>query len=139
MSTEDNKALVHRAFEVLNKKNLSVLDELIDPNFVYHFAAYPPVQGIKGLQQVFSTYLTAFPDLQMTIEDLIGEGDKVAARVTGRGTQRGELMGIPPTGKQVTVTALHIFRIANGKLVEQWQNSDDLGLMQQLGVVPVQA
>lgn len=136
MSAEDNKTLVRRVYEEsINRRNLKVIDELIDPNYVDHIPG-SPVQGIEGLQQAISTYLTAFPDLQMTIEDLIAEGDEVAARFTIRGTHTGELMGIPPTGRQVTVSALHILRVANGKIVEEWQNSDDLGMMQQLGVIP---
>ena len=138
MSTEDNKALVRRTYDVINKRNLKAIDELVDPNYVGHIPAFPPVQGIEGLQQVFSTYLTAFPDMTGTIEDLIAEGDKVAARLTFRGTHTGPMMGIPPTGKQVTLSAMNIFRVANGKFVEQWVNSDDLGLMQQLGVIPTQ-
>ncbi len=135
MSTEDNKALVRRVYEeIVNQHNLAT--ELIDPNYVDHVPGFPPVQGIEGLQQLISIYRNAFPDMQVTIEDLIAEGDKVAARFTFRGTHTGELMGIPPTGKQVTVSALHILRVANGKIVEEWQNSDDLGMMQQLGVVP---
>jgi steroid delta-isomerase-like uncharacterized protein len=138
MSTEDNKALVRRTYDVINKRNLKAIDELVDPNYVGHIPAFPPVQGIEGLQQVFSTYLTAFPDMTGTIEDLIAEGDKVAARLTFRGTHTGPMMDIPPTDKQVTLSAMNIFRVANGKFVEQWVNSDDLGLMQQLGVIPTQ-
>jgi steroid delta-isomerase-like uncharacterized protein len=138
VSTEGNKALVRRTYDVINKRNLKAIDELVDPNYVGHIPAFPPVQGIEGLQQVFSTYLTAFPDMMATIEDLIAEGDKVAARLTFRGTHTGPMMGIPSTSKQVTILAMNIFRVANGKLVEQWVNSDDLGLMQQLGVIPTQ-
>ena len=139
MSTEDNKALVRRTYDVINKRNLKAIDELVDPNYVGHIPAFPPVQGIEGLQQVFSTYLTAFPDMTGTIEDLIAEGDKVAARLTFRGTHTGPMMGIPPTGKQVRVSGIHIMRYANGKLVEHWGNNDDLGMMQQLGVAPTMA
>ena len=81
-------------------------------------------------------YLTAFPDLHFTVEDLIAEGDKVVARLTVRGTQQGAFMGIPPTGKHVTVTGIDINRLAGGKSVEHWLNMDTLGLLQQLGVIP---
>ena len=81
-------------------------------------------------------YLTAFPDLYFTVEDLIAEGDKAVARLTVRGTQQGVFMGIPPTGKHVTVTAIDINRFAGGKSVEHWLNMDTLGLLQQLGVIP---
>jgi predicted ester cyclase len=82
-------------------------------------------------------YLTAFPDLHFTIEDIIAEGDTVVVRQTARGTHQGDLMGIPPTGKQVSGTGITITRVVNGKAVEDWFNGDDLGLLQQLGVVPV--
>jgi predicted ester cyclase len=81
-------------------------------------------------------YLTAFPDLHFTVEDIIAEGDKVVTRLTCRGTQQGAFMGIPPTGKQATVTAIDINRFAGGKSVEHWLNMDTLGLLQQLGVIP---
>jgi predicted ester cyclase len=82
-------------------------------------------------------YLTAFPDLHLTIEDLIAEGDKVVDRQTARGTHQGTFMGIPPTGKQITVTAMNISRIVGGKIVEHWVELDTLGMLQQLGVVPM--
>jgi len=93
------------------------------------------IQGLEAYQQFFSMYFAAFPDAGVTIEDLIAEGDTVVVRQTFRGTHTGDLMGIPPTGKQVSGTGIQITRIANGKAVEQWFNGDDLGLMQQLGVV----
>lgn len=137
MSTEENKALVRRVLEeVVNKKNLAAIDQLAAPNFVGHFTSFPPVQDAGMLKQVNSIVLTAFPDIVLTVEDLIAEGDKVAARLTFRGRHTGELMGIPPTGKQIMMSALHIWRFEGGKLVEAWVNSDDLGMMQQLGVVP---
>ena len=82
-------------------------------------------------------YLSAFPDLHITVEDMIAEGDKIVARLTMRGTHQGAFLGIPPTGKQVTGTAIDINRITGGKSVEHWNNSDTLGLLQQLGVVPL--
>ena len=81
-------------------------------------------------------YRSAFPDIQFTIEDLIAEGDKIVTRYTARGTHRGDLQGIPPTGRQVTVTGIIISRFANGKFVEGWLDFDALGMLQQLGVIP---
>src|SRR2546421_6444154 len=96
MSTEDNKALARRGFEeTLNQRNLTVLDELHVPDFVYH-AASRTIQGREPFKQFISMLLTAFPDLHVSIEDVIGEGDKVVVRFTGRGTHQGELMGISP-------------------------------------------
>ena len=141
MSTEDNKATVRRCIEeVINQHNLAAVDQLVAPNFVGHFSALPKepkeVQGREAFKQFLSIWLTAFPDVQFTIEGMIAEGDSVAFRHTFRGTHKGDIMGIPATGKQVNVTGINIFRVAGGKIVEQWTNADDLGGMQQLGVVP---
>ena len=135
MSTEDNKAHVRRGFEAVNQKNLAVFDELLTPEVVFHNAS-TTMQGLEAYKQFLSMYMTAFPDLQFTVEDMIAEGDTVVARFTTRGTHQGNLMGIPPTGKQGNGTGIFIDRIVNGKAVEQWFNTDDLGLLQQLGVVP---
>ena len=135
MSTEENKALVRRGFEAVNQKNLAVFDELLTPDIVVHTASTTN-QGLEAYKQVLSMYMTAFPDLHFTIEDMIADGDTVVVRYTTRGTHQGNFMGIPPTGKQVSVTGIFIDRIVNGKAVEQWINGDDLGLLQQLGVVP---
>jgi steroid delta-isomerase-like uncharacterized protein len=138
MSAEENKAIYHRwAQEVFNRGDLSVVDELIDPSFVDRAPALPgQAPGAEGVKQVFTLYRTAFPDIQATIEDLIAEGDKVVARLTVRGTHPGELQGIPATGKQATITAIDIVRIANGKFVEHWAQYDQLGMMQQIGAIP---
>ena len=135
MSTEDNKAHVRRGFEAVNQKNLAVFDELLTPDIVVHTASTTN-QGLEAYKQVLSMYMTAFPDLHFTIEDMIADGDTVVVRYTTRGTHQGNFMGIPPTGKQVSGTGIFIDRIVNGKAVEQWINGDDLGLLQQLGVVP---
>jgi len=137
MSTEENKALARRYIEELfNQKNLATIDELNTPDVVLHNASMT-IQGREPYKQFVSMYLTAFPDMSMTIEDMIAEGDTVAERVTIRATHKGDFMGIPPTGKQGTVTAIYIVRFANGKGAEVWANGDDLGLLQQLGVIPM--
>jgi predicted ester cyclase len=126
MSIEDNRALVRHWYEeVFNKKNVAAIDEFIAPN------------QIERAKQTITMYLSAFPDLHITVEDMIAEGDKIVARLTMRGTHQGAFLGIPPTGKQVTGTAIDINRITGGKSVEHWNNSDTLGLLQQLGVVPL--
>jgi len=136
MSTEDNKALVRRGFEEgFNQRNLALFDELCAPEIVYHNASMT-IQGPESYKQYLSMLLTASPDLHITVEDQMAEGDKVVTRYTTRGTHQGPFMGIPPTGKHVTVTGIAIARFANGKEVEEWANGDDLGLLQQLGVVP---
>ena len=139
MSTEANKTSVRRFYdEVFNKKNRAAIDEFIDPNQVDHAAPPGTPGGLAGAKQTIGMYLTAFPDLHFTVEDMIAEGDKLVARLTVRGTQQGAFMGIPPTGKHVTVTAIDISRMAGGKSVEHWIEMDTLGMMQQLGVIPTQ-
>ena len=136
MSTEDNKAIVRRFYdEALNQKNLAAIDEYVDPNIIDHSGS---PGGIEGVKQLFSMTLTAYPDLHLTFEDQIAEGNKVVSRLTWRGTQQGECMGIPPTGKQVTTTSIDIIRLADGKAVEHWNVVDNLGMLQQLGVIPTQ-
>jgi predicted ester cyclase len=137
MSTEANKTSVRRFYdEVFNQKNRAAIDEFIDPNQVDHAAPPGTPGGLAGAKQTIGMYLTAFPDLHFTVEDMIAEGDKLVARLTVRGTQQGAFMGIPPTGKHVTVTAIDISRMAGGKSVEHWIEMDTLGMMQQLGVIP---
>src|SRR5437660_9411018 len=137
MSTEANKASVRRFYdEVFNKKNRAAIDEFVDPSHVDHTAPPGTPGGLKGVKQTLTMYLTAFPDLYFTVEDIIAEGDKVVARLTVRGTQQGAFMGIAPTGKQGTVTAIDINRIVGDKCVEHWLEMDTLGLLQQLGAIP---
>ena len=135
MSTEDNKANVRRGYDALNERNWAAFDALCAPDIVLHNASMT-IQGYPAYKQFITMYFTAFPDLHITIEDMIAEGDTVVVRTTFHGTHKGDLMGIPPTGKQATTTGISIFSVANGKAVEQWANYDDLGLMQQLGVIP---
>ena len=137
MSTEENKTAVRYFYEeIVNQKKRAGLDEFIDPNYVDHFTPPGIPGGLEGARQTFDMFLTAFPDLHFTVEDLIAEGDEVVARATMSGTQHGAFMGIPPTGKQVTITGIDINRFVGGKSVEHWLEMDTLGLLQQLGVVP---
>jgi steroid delta-isomerase-like uncharacterized protein len=140
MSTEDNKAVVRRwVNEVLNTRDVSdqsAAYELVGADFVGHFPGQPPLEGLEAYRQFGALYFSAFPDLQITPEDLIAEGDKVTMRYGWRGTQKGELMGIAPTGKQVVTSGISILRVANGKIVEQWDSFNNLGMLQQLGVIP---
>jgi steroid delta-isomerase-like uncharacterized protein len=136
--SEKNKTVVRRLFEeVWNKGNLPVTDELFAPNYVHHDSSTPDVgRGPESEKKRATLYRTAFPDLRLTIEDIIAEGETVMARWSCRGTHKGDLSGIAPTGKQFTISGISIARIANGKMAEGWVNWDALGLMQQLGVVP---
>lgn len=136
MSTEQNKMLARRLFEeVWNNKNLAVVDDLVASNFVFHNSVQT-LYGPEGFKQFATTYHTAFPEAHFTIEDVIAEGDTVALRWTARGTHEGELLGIPPTGKEVVVTGMTISLISHGKSVESWGEFDALGMLQQIGVIP---
>ena len=136
MGTNENKAIVRRFIEqAFNDGNLAVIDELVASGFINHVAP-ADVHGRDGMKTFVTTYRTAFPDYACTIDDQVAEGDKVVTRWTVRGTQQGELMGIPPTGKQVRLPGVVVDRIANGQLVETWLQADVLGMLQQLGVVP---
>jgi steroid delta-isomerase-like uncharacterized protein len=135
MSAEENMRIVRQIYEeVFDKHNLDVLDELYDAEFVYHSPGRPDL-GREGLKQGFASELVAFPDTQLTIEDIFAAGDKVAVRFTACGTHQGEYMGIPPTGKQMTMTSILIHRLAGGKMVEDWEWSDQLGVLRQFGLV----
>ena len=140
MSTEAIKAIAYQLYEDFNEafrtRNPNVLEETISANIVDHNPAPGQAPGLEGVKQYVLMFCAAFPDLQNTVEDLIAEGDKVVARLTVRGAHTGAFMGIPPTGKPVVVTLMEILRIADGKVVERWGQFDNLGLMQQLGVIP---
>ena len=136
--SEKNKTIVRRLCDELwNKGNLSVADELFASTYIHHDASTPDVgRGPESEKKRATLYRTAFPDLRLTIEDMIAEGETVMTRWSSRSTHKGDLSGIAPTGKQVAVTGMTIARFAGGKIVEGWVNWDALGLMQQLGVVP---
>ena len=137
MSTEENKARVRRVFEEMNEQNYpALLEEFCARDYVWHDAPPGISPDLAGWRQGRIAFLTAFPDAHLVVEDVIAEGDKVVARVTSRATHQGEFMGIPPTGKRLSWTWIEIDRIKDGKIVECWDNSDDLGLMQQLGAIP---
>ena len=121
---EQNKTLFKRFVdEVFNKKNVAFIDEFLAPSLVEH-------------KEDIYAFLGAFPDLHVTVEDLIAEGDKIVGRVTLTGTHQGELMGIPATGKKVSFSEILIVRISNGKVVELSEVADTMSMMQQLGVIP---
>ncbi len=137
MSIEENKVIMSRFLEeVFNKKNLAAIDAFIAPNQVDH--TLPPFLPTtpEGTKRAIDLFLKAFPDVHLTVEDMIAEGDKVVTRYTSRGTQRGAFMGIPPTGKQMTVSSIIVARFANGKIVEEWGLDDQMGMLQQLGIIP---
>jgi predicted ester cyclase len=137
--SERNKALVRRFYdEVLTKKNLEVVDELCARDVVDHNPLPGQAPGIEGLKQTLAQYLQAFPDLRVSVGDLVAEGDLVAARLTGSATHRGAFLGAKPTGKKVNLTAVDMVRVKDGKAAEIWHEGNDIVVMIELGVqIPV--
>jgi steroid delta-isomerase-like uncharacterized protein len=137
----DNKRIAARIVEeVFNQGRLETADELFAPDAIAHDPAQPePGRGPEGLKQTAMGYRSAFPDLQVRIEDQCAEGDTVCTRWTATGTNSGEFWGASPSGKQATVTGITIDRIREGQIVESWTNWDTLGLLQQLGMMPAAA
>jgi steroid delta-isomerase-like uncharacterized protein len=138
MSTEQNKALARQLVEeVFNRGNLSVVDELLSPDFVDREELPPGVpSGREGVKQLTVMFRGAFPDFKVTIDDTVAEGDRVVIRQTWTGTQQGAFMGIPPTGRLVSFGVIDILRFAGSKVVEHWGQMDSMGLMMQLGAIP---
>ena len=136
MSAE-NKAILKRIFEVMGQGDLNDLDEMIVSDVIDHNPDPGQTPGLAGVRQAFTRFRAAFPDLSLTCEDILAEGDKVAARIVMRGTNSGEFMGMPATGKQIAVNSIELARFANGKVVERWGQFDAMGMMQQLGVAPM--
>jgi steroid delta-isomerase-like uncharacterized protein len=133
MSPEENKNIVRRYQEAYNTANYDALDEVVaadvlTPNMI---ATMP--RGLEGAKLVHQKTLTGMPDYQTTIEDLIAEGDKVAARVRITGTHTGDFYGIPPTGKHIDLSGIYIVRIADGKIVEHWGEENGVTVLRQLG------
>ena len=137
--SEENKALARRSWEVVTQESLNTLEdalaEVYADDIVMHEAG-EDVVGIQGLAQFVSMMRSAFPDLRITIEDAMSEGDKVVTRWIAQGTHQGELMGAAPTGNQVTATGITVHRIEENKIVEEWSNWGALGVMQQIEAVP---
>lgn len=138
MSSEEHKALVQHLFEeVFNQKRLERAGELVALDYLDHGAVPGQGPGLEGAkQQRWAMYFASVPDLHATIDDLVAEGDKLAVRYTVEGTQQGALPGVPATGKRFRINGISIYRLAEGKIAEQWEQMDMLGLMQQLGVLP---
>ncbi len=138
MSVAENKIIVRNFWqEIWNKANFDAADDLVAPNFLLYLPANPePLQGSEGLKQWANTVYTAFPDMHYQIEDEIAEGNTVVTRWKFSGTHKGAFQVIPPSGKQVTMMGISIFRIADSKITEDRAAEDTLGLLQQIGAIP---
>jgi len=133
----DAKALVRRVLEEPWKGNWDVIEEFVAEGYVGYDPSQPePIRGRDGLRANFQQYIDGFAGAQITIDDQIAEGDRVATRWTGRGTHTGEIAGVSATGKDVTVSGLTISRLENGQIVEEWTNWDTLGMLIQIGAIP---
>ena len=139
--SEQNKAVVRRFIEeVWNDGNLDAIDELISEDHVDHDPAQAAMPGGReGVRAFVQMYKSGFPDAHIELGELIAEGDLVAGTWTATGTQTGDLMGIAPTGRSVTVTGIGVDRVRDGRIVESWANYDALGMLVQLGVAPAPA
>ena len=137
MSNEQNKANMSRLMvDLFVKGNMSVADELVTPDFIEHSAAPGLPTGIPGLKAIAHIIRSGFPDFNLTVDDVVAEGDRVVLRLTKSGTQLGELFGVPPSGKFASWSAIHIIRMENGKMAEHWDVIDFMSMMRQIGAIP---
>jgi steroid delta-isomerase-like uncharacterized protein len=136
--SEENKAIARRLYdELASQGNLSLADEIVAEDFVDHNPPGPGIPpGREGLKQVFATFRSAFPDMRVRVEDQLAEGDKVVSRLTVSGTNQGDFMGMPATGKSASIGVVDILRFDGGKIAERWGEADFMGMMQQLGHAP---
>ena len=133
LTSEENKSIYRRYLQtIFNEGRLDKLNEFLVPDYVYRDAPPGTPPGLEAIRQVVTMFRTAFPDLQISIEDQIAEGDKVCSRAITRGTHRGEIFGLPPTGKAVSMRGMTIVRMVNGRIAESWVSNDVMGLMNQL-------
>jgi steroid delta-isomerase-like uncharacterized protein len=133
---EENKALVRRCIDEMDKGNWAIFDELLAADYVYHIPGSPKPLTREETKRFTRMLRAAFPDGRITVEDMIAEGDKVVTRYTSSATHKGDFMGIPATGKKVVVKGIVISRVVEGKIVEDWEEFDGIGFLQQLDVIP---
>ncbi len=137
MFPDEHKAIIREHLDVLfNQHRVDRTDETVALDYIDHRPLPGQAPGLEGAEQKWTMYIAALPDLRVTIEEMVAGGDKVAVRWIAGGTHRGELFGIPPTGKYIQGEGISIYRLADGKIAEQFEQSDRLELMRQLGVVP---
>jgi steroid delta-isomerase-like uncharacterized protein len=137
MSAEENKEIVRQFWGVWEEGNLGLVDELVGLDYVNHSPGMPnQPEGPEGIKAVVSMFRAGMPDLRVVIEDVIAEGDKVMMRYRIEGTHEGELFGVPPTGRRVSIESITVERVSGRKIREHWRVTDTLDMMQQLGVIP---
>jgi len=137
VTTEDNRSVMLRFTEFINTASEKLADELISPSAIFHVPGRAePMRGPAGYLEIIGMMRGGFPDIQWTLEEMIVEGDMVAARFTMRGTHRGSFFGVPPTGKTIRVQAMNFYRLSGGQFVEERGQPDLLSLLQQIGAVP---
>jgi len=137
MTKDSNKLLMRRFTDFINTANKELANELISATAVFHVPGRAePVRGPAGYLEIIGMMRGGFPDVQWTLEEMIVEGDMVAARFTMRGTHRGTFFGVPPTGRSIEVQAMNFYRLSDGKIVEEWGQPDLLSLLKQIGAAP---
>ncbi|USX22259.1 ester cyclase [Oxalobacteraceae bacterium OTU3REALA1] len=137
MTSEANKLTMQKFVEFINTASEALADELISTEAIFHVPGRPePMQGPAGYLAIIGMMREGFPDIQWTLEEMVAESDKVAARFTMRGTHQGPFFGVAPTGKKIAVQAMNLYRLSNGKFVEERGQPDMLGLLQQIGAAP---
>jgi steroid delta-isomerase-like uncharacterized protein len=137
MAAEENKEIVRRFWEVWEEGNLGLVDEVVGSDYVNHSPGMPnQPEGPEGIKAVVTMFRAGMPDLRVVIEDIIAEGDKVVMRYRIEGTHEGELFGVPPTGRRVSIESITVERVSGGKIREHWRVTDALDMMQQLGAIP---
>jgi steroid delta-isomerase-like uncharacterized protein len=136
MSAENKQLVTGKVQELWSTGNTAILDEIIAPGYTLHKPPTGFSPDLAGLKQILTPMRSAFPDLKVTVQDVIAEGDKVVQRRTFEGTHKGAFFGIPPTGKSVSVSQIIVSKVAGGKIVEEWAETDFLGMLQQVGAAP---
>ena len=135
-SAAQNEALMRQVLDLIDERELDAAFELYAPDYIYHGPGGRELRGRDGIRGLWEVFLTGFPDLSSTVDDIISEGDKLVLRWTIEGTHTGEFLGTPPSNKKITLPMTEIFRVADGQLAEAWDQYDRLHLMQQIGAIP---
>ena len=133
---KDNKAIMRQFWDVWEQGNIDLLDDLLAPEYINHTLATPDLpSGPEGVKEVVSMFRSGIPDLRVAIEDMIAEGDRVATRYALEGTHRGDLFGVAPTGRALSIKSMTVERLSGGKIIEHWRVTDELDMMRQLGAI----